>query len=306
MNKTTTAHLFGIFSAVAFIHAAAGADPDDGPASSPATATNSWSGSDPRYGPFNWLDHRSMYTQEVFPEPFLLDDMAYEDNELELTWLHTKGNGQQTDIGAVEFQKGIGLLTLLVEVPYERNVDPDDTTRGFGSVQIGARYPLYQTVSADRFVDATFGVAMEGGLPVHHAVSRNAELDPQIFNDLKLGDSFTVQTILGYSTLLGNGDDGGLRSFEYGVSLACAMPHRDFRLPGVDQFIPMLELTGETGLNKAESGENSLEGDAGFRVLFKPMGEFRPGLGIAYVFPIDGGARQELRWGFVISTTFEF
>ena len=77
-------------------------------------------------------------------------------------------------------------------------------------------------------------------------------------------------------------------------------------MPGVDQFLPMLELTGETGLNKEEAGQNSLEGDVGFRIKFKPMEDFRPGLGLAYVFPVDGGARQELHWGFIISTTFEF
>ena len=197
-DTKTIVRFFGVWAAMAPFHRACAADPDDH-----LTTTNSPAGSDPGYGLFDLLDRRSMYTQEVFPEPFLLDDMAYEDNELELSWLHTKGNGQQNDTGAAELQMGVGLLTLMVEVPYERLVDPDDTVRGIGSIEIGARYPLYQYVSANRFVDATFGVSMEGSLPVHRDVSSNPELEPLAFNDLKLGNNFTIQTILGYSTLLG-------------------------------------------------------------------------------------------------------
>ena len=201
-DTKTIVRFFGVWAAMAPFHRACAADPDDH-----LTTTNSPAGSDPGYGLFDLLDRRSMYTQEVFPEPFLLDDMAYEDNELELSWLHTKGNGQQNDTGAAELQMGVGLLTLMVEVPYERLVDPDDTVRGIGSIEIGARYPLYQYVSANRFVDATFGVSMEGSLPVHRDVSSNPELEPLAFNDLKLGNNFTIQTILGYSTLLCGGDD---------------------------------------------------------------------------------------------------
>jgi hypothetical protein len=300
------AYFFGVFFAIAFVHAA-GADPDDPTPPSPtATATNSAGGPDTRYGLFNWLDHRSAYTQEAFPNPFLVDDVALEDNEFEFTWLHTKGNGQQSDIGTVEFQKGFGLLTLELQVPYERIVSPDQTVRGFGNIELGARYPLYQFVSADQLVDATFGAALQGGIPVQLRVDPNAELEPEIFNCLKLGDHFTVQSVLGYSTLFGPGDDGGAQTFEYGFSFAYAIPHRQLPLPGVQQFIPMCELIGETGLNKDESGQNSLEGDIGFRANLNPIGEVQPGFGLAYVFPINNEARAELHWGFIVSLIFEF
>jgi hypothetical protein len=296
------AQFFVLMSAVTFVNCAAAADPDD----HPATTTNSAPGSDPHYGLFDWLDHRSSYTQEVFPEPFLVDDMALEDNELEFTWLHTKGGGQQSDTGTVEFQKGIGLLTLELSAPYERNVALDQTTQGVGNLELGARYPLYQFVSADRFVDATFGAAVEIGVPVQLRIDRYTELEPRLFNCLELGRHFTVQSVLGYSTLLGSGDDDGLRSFEYGFSFAYSIPHRDLALPGVQQFIPMFELIGETDLNKEESGQNSLEGDIGFRLKLNAMGEVNPGLGFAYVFPVDNGAREELHWGFLVSMIFEF
>ena len=140
----------------------------------------------------------ALIRRRFFPEPFLVDDMALEDNELEFTWLHTKGGSQQSDTGSVEIQKGFGLLTLQAEVPYERNAAPDQTTHGIGNIELGARYPLYQFVSTDRIVDATFGAAMEGGIPADSTVSRNAEVEPQIFNDLRLGGHFTVQSVLGW------------------------------------------------------------------------------------------------------------
>jgi len=304
-KRKAVAHFIGVLFAVIFVQAAAGIDADDHPSPS-STVTNSAGETNARYGLFDGLDHRSAYTQEVFPEPFLVDDMAREDNELEFTWLHTKGGGQQNDIGSVEVQKGFGLLTLQAEVPYERNVEPDQTRQGIGNIDLGARYPLYQVLSSDQMIDATFGVAMEGAIPADSTVSRNAELNPEIFNCLKLGKYFTVQTVLGYSTLTGGGDDGGSQTFEYGFSFAYAIPHDELPLPGVQHFIPMFELAGERGLNLEEAGRDSMLGDAGFRINLKPIGEMQPDLGLAYVFPIDSGGREELHWGVVVSLIFEF
>jgi hypothetical protein len=272
----------------------------------PANTTNSVAATGTRYGLFNGLDHRSAYNQEFFPEPLLVDDMGLEDNELELSWLHTKGPAQQSDIGTAEFQKGFGLLTLQLEVPYGRNVSPHQSAQGLGNIDLGARYPLYQFVSADRVVDSTFGAAMEGGLPASSTVSHNAEFVPKIFNNLKLGDHFIVQSVLGCSTLFGGGNDGGLWTFEYGFNFGYILPQRELALPGVQQFIPMFELIGETELNKDDAGQNSLLGDIGFRLKLHPIAEVQPGFGFGYVFPIDSGARTELHWGFFLSLVFEF
>ena len=232
--------------------------------------------------------------------------MGLEDNELQLTWLHSKAGATRTDVGSAEIQEGIGLLTLEAEVPYERVVSPGRSINGIGKIQLGARYPLYQAVSANQMIDATFGLAMEGEIPADSTVSRNGELDPEVFNALKLGEHFTIQTVLGYSTLLGGGDDGGAQTFEYGFSFACAIPHRELPLPGVEELIPMAELSGERGLNLDEAGRNSVLGDIGFRAQVKTMGELHSSVGAAWVFPIDNGAREELHWGFIISTIFDF
>ncbi len=260
-----------------------------------------------RYGLFNLLDHRSAYGEGVFPEPFLVDDSDLEVNEARLDWLHTRGNDQRGDLIKAEVEKGFGLLTLELEVPYERDVSAGNTTRGFDNIDVGARYPIYQFVSMNGFVDSTFGAGIEVGIPVNSSFSQNTELVPKAFNDLKLGDHFTLQSVFGYSTLFGPGEDGGgLQTFEYGFVFGYTIQHQELPLPGVLQFIPMLELSGETQLNKADHGNNSLIGDLGFRVNLKPIGGVQPRLGAAFVFPIDRGARDDLHWGVITSLVFEY
>src|SRR5450631_2388032 len=66
-----------------------------------------------RYGLFDWLDHRSVYGQGPFPEPFLVDDSDGEANEVRLDWVHTGGPGNQhTDLVHGGVEKGFGPLTL--------------------------------------------------------------------------------------------------------------------------------------------------------------------------------------------------
>jgi hypothetical protein len=304
--KATFAALFSALSIITFTQTADAADADDQPAPNSLNSTNSSAPSEGRFGLFDSLDHHSLYNAEFFPEPFLIDDIGLEDNEIESTWFHSKSSDQTSDIGSVEYQKGIGELTLQAEIPYESNVSPGQSTHGFGNIQLGARYPLYQVISASGMIDATFGLAMEGGIPVDSTVSQNPELEPEIFNALRLGDHFAIQSVFGYSTLLGAGDDGGTETLEYGFSFDYLIPSRDLRLPAVQQIIPMVELSGERGLNLDEAGQNSFLGGAGFRAEFKPIGDMQPNLGLDYVFPLDKGAREELHWGFIVSVILEF
>ena len=95
---------------------------------------------DSRYGLFNQLDHRSSYAQDVFPEPFLVDDSAAEDDEARLDWLHTTADASKSDVITAEVEKGFGLLTLEIEVPYERDVQGGDVSQGVGNIDLGARY----------------------------------------------------------------------------------------------------------------------------------------------------------------------
>jgi hypothetical protein len=258
-----------------------------------------------RYGLFDGLDHRSQYGLGVFPEPFLVDDSDLEPGEARLDWLHTEAGGSKTDIIHPEIEKAFGLMTLELEVPYERDVSDGATTEGFDNIDVGARYPFYQFVSANGLVDSTFGAGMEVGIPTESPVSKNAELVPKIFDDLKIGN-FTTQAILGYSTLFGPGDQGGLETFEYGFVFGYTIQHEQLPLPDVLQTIPFLELVGDTEMNKENPGHNSLMGNAGLRFNLKAIGRIQPRPGIGFIFPMDSGARDDVHWGVITSLVFEF
>ena len=275
------------------------------PASAAVTAAAD-SDKDTCYGLFNWLDRRSQYGVGIFPEPFLVDDSDLEPNEFRLDWLHARGPGSRSDSGKAEIEKGFGLLTLELEVPYEYNSQDGQVTKGFDNINLGARYPLHQYVSSDGGIDLTSGVAVEGGFPVHSTVSKNGEFVGKVFNDAKLGEHLTAQTVLGHSTLLGPGPDGGAQKFEYGFVFGYRIPRRQLRLPGVLETIPVFELHGETGLNHGESGHNALLGNAALRFNFKSVGQVQPRLGVGFVFPIDSGARKDTHWGIITSLVFQY
>ncbi|HZI32299.1 MAG TPA: hypothetical protein VFF11_08145 [Candidatus Binatia bacterium] len=260
---------------------------------------------DTRYGLFNWLDHRSSYGQGVYPEPFLVDDTDLETGELRLDWLHTAAGSDHSDSAKAEIEYGFGLTTLELEVPYERDVEDGATTEGVANIDVGARRPFYQFVSAGGLLDTTFGAAVELGIPTTSDVSHNTEFVPKLFNDLKVGD-FTLQSICGYSMLFGPGDDGGVNAFEYGFTFGYTIPREALSLPGVEKVIPVFELSGETQLNKSDAGRNILLADAGLRVNLKTIGRIQPRPGIVFVFPVDNGGRDEAHWGVMTSLVFEF
>lgn len=258
---------------------------------------------DTRFGWFNGLDHRSSYGQGAFPEPFLVDDTDLETGELRFDWLHTAAGANHSDNAKAEIEYGIGLMTLELEVPYERDVRDGATTKGFANIDVGARYPFYQFVSPGGALDTTFGAAVELGIPTTSDVSQNTELVPKIFNDTKLGD-FTAQTIAGYSMLYGPGSDGGVNTFEHGFTLGYNVSHETLPLPGVQKVIPVFELSGETQLN--HDRQTSITGDAGLRLNLKSISGIEPRPGIAFVFPLDRNARDEAHWGIMTSLVFEF
>jgi hypothetical protein len=265
-----------------------------------------------RYGPFGLFDSRSVYGQGVFPEPFLIDDSDGEQNEARFDWFHSENPNGQTDVVKAELEKGIGLITLEIEVPFERDrsLDPDagehSTVQAFDNIDLGARCPIYQYVSNDGFFNNTIGAALEVGVPLNTPLSKNAEIVPKIFDDLAIGDHFTFQTIEGYSMLLGSGDVGNLNTFEYGALFGWTIHHEELPLPGVEELIPIFELSGETELNKDNAGNNSLLGNAAFRANLKNIGPVQPRVGIGYVFPIDKGAQDDFDWGVYTSLVLEY
>ena len=261
---------------------------------------------DTRYGPFDLFDHRSGYGQGVFPEPFLVDDSDLETGEARLDWLHTKAGNLHTDLFTGELEKVFGLVTLELEVPVERDYDAGNIVSGFDNVNLGARAPLYQYVSPDGVFDTTFGTGAEIGIPTNSELSKNAEFVPKLFNDLKLGDHFTLQSIVGYSMLTGPGELGGLDTFEYGFVFGYTISRKDFAIPCVQQVIPVFELQGYKELDNSAASYNAVLGNAAIRFNMNSIGDIQPRLGIGFVFPMDNAAREQTHWGIYTSLVFEY
>src|SRR3974377_1137159 len=84
-----------------------------------------------RFGLFTGLDPRSFYQQGDFPEPFLVDDSGLEMNEARLDWLRSGiGSSHQNNMRA-EVEKGFGLATAELAVPYEYDSSPGGVSKGF-------------------------------------------------------------------------------------------------------------------------------------------------------------------------------
>jgi hypothetical protein len=259
-----------------------------------------------RYGLFGLLDHRSGYGEGVFPEPFLVDDSDLEVNEARLDWFHSGVANAHNDLVTAEVEKGFGPLTLELEVPFERNAAGGNVVEGFDNIDLGARVPVAQYVSPDGFIDTTVGVGIEVGIPPNSSISRNGEWVPKVFDDLKLGDHFTLQSIFGYSTLSGGGVDGGLQNFEYGFVLGYTIPHDELPIPGVQQLIPVVEFSGATQINHEDHGANSVLANVAFRANLNTVAGIQPRLGLGFVFPVTNDARNDTHWGVYTSLVFEY
>ena len=267
-----------------------------------------------RYGWFNLLDHRSIYGQSWFPEP-LRGPETDVDRELRLDYFHGEAQDRQSDQLKAELEYNVGLLTFELELPYERDSESfanpithkieRDTSEGIPAIEFSARHPIYQYVSNDNFFDYTLVGALEVAVPSGSKIGKDTEFVPQLFQSIRLGDHFSIQTTAGLSMLVGP-EEGGSNAFEYNVVFGYNLEHDELPLPGVLRTIPIFELNGETGLNRGESGANELFGTIGARFNLQAIGKAQPRIGVGYVFPIDQGARDELDWGIITSLVFEF
>ena len=269
-----------------------------------------------RYGPFGLFDHRSLYGKGVYPEPFIVDDSDGEVNEFRVDWSHQGGKGQNTNVVTVELEHGNGLWTLELEVPYEYDTsnvfDPATGTvdhsrvQGFDNINPCARMPLYQFVSEDEAIDTTFGVAIEVGVPSNSPLGKNAEIVPKIFNDTRIGEHFSLQTILGWSFLRGSqASGGGEQHFEYGMVFGWTIPHHELPLPDVQDFIPMLELQGYTLANTHLGGQDNLTANLAFRAnLFGRA--CSQGWASVILCRWIRVRRADFHWGVYTSLVFEF
>jgi hypothetical protein len=278
---------------------------DDQPTTNPSSLT----AGDARFGAFDLLDHRSAYYHQSFPEPFRVEDTTL-DQEFRLDWQHAESRTGISNLAIAEVQQPVGIVTFEVQTSYAANQttstsEDDPNPSGFGSIELGARFPVCQFVSTGRMVDNTTGLNLEVGVPTNSPLSKNTEITPGVFDDLLIGQ-FSVQSLIGISSLLGSKPLEGRESIEYGVAFGYAVAHEEFPLPGIDQTTPIFELVGETALSGPRPGQDALTATAGIRFEFKSIGPIQPELGLAYFFPIDQGGREELKWGTILSLDFDF
>jgi hypothetical protein len=259
------------------------------------------------------LDFDSKYFRDAFPEPFRVEDTTL-NNELRFDWEHDQAKGVRSDAFTAEMQKSVGIVTLEVQGQYITSSgrldlgDGDDagSGNGFENVQVGGRVPILQFISNSGSIDNSIGINLEGGIPTNSQVSKNASASIGIFDDLALGDHFTLQTLFSYSRLFGSLPANGRDLFDYGLAFGYAIEDEQLPIPDVERLIPIAELVGETSLTGAATGQNVLTGTAGLRIEFKPIDKLQPQFGVGYVFPIDSGGRRQIQWGLITSLTLEF
>jgi hypothetical protein len=255
---------------------------------------------------FSKADSRAIYGKSAFPEPLLAPEMDVE-RELRFDWLHQEKTGVRSDEVKAEIEYSFGLLTLEVEAPYEREEEHGHAIDGMGSIELSARYPLWQYVSPGAAFEYTLAGALEVAVPSGSRISKDTEIVPQLYQLMRLGDHFTLQTSVGYSALMGP-EAGGVGTLEYAVVAGYSIDHSQLPIPGVLRLIPMAELVGERAFSGADQDVNRLRGVLGMRFLFDSLanGAIQPRFGIGYVAPLNSAARDEFRWGIIASFVLEF
>jgi hypothetical protein len=263
---------------------------------------------------FATLNVQSKYYSDWFPEPFRVEDTTI-DNELRFDWEHDEGKGSVGNTETAEIQKSFSIFTFELQAPYASSTgaiaaDSDDpavshSAAGFGNVELAARLPLIQYVSKTGFIDNSIGFNLEVAIPTNSAVSKNAGISPGVFDDLAIGDHFSIQSLFTFTHTFGDVPTGRA-SFQYGLAFGYAIEDEDFRIPRVERLIPSVELVGNTLLDGPTAGHNALTGTVGLRAELKPIAGLQSSFGVGYIFPIDAGGRDELRWGGIMSLIFEF
>lgn len=303
-----------VIAIVAFVFLASSAqlsiaDSDDQPA---IPVTQSTSPSSPRYF-LGLLDTRSSYGTDFFPDLFLGPEFD-RDNQLEVDYLHGEASGAQNNEIDAEFEwNPIGELTVAGEFGWESEHqfitdggDGDDaeneTQTGFENVDLAIFHPIFQFVSPNRFFDDTLVARLDVAVPTRTPASGDdVQLTPYLGDLLRLGDHLSVEAWAGGQFPIAPDQTTQLI---YGANLAWKFPHDQLHIPFVDVFTPMFELDGQRPMSGP--ADDALFGVVGFNVAFPGADDIQPRLGIGYQFPMDQGARTQLRWGVILQLFVDF
>src|SRR5690349_20063396 len=194
-----------------------------------------------RYGAFGLLDHRSTYGTYWFPEPIRGPEMDV-DREFRIDYFHGENqHSQESEVNA-ELEWNFGLLTIEVEIPYEREseseVDPisgnisHETADGIGNIELAARFPVFEYVDPAHHWDYTLAAGLELAIPSGAKISKDTEIVPTIFNLIRVGQHVSIQASAGYSMLIGP-EEGGTNTLETNLVLGYNLDHNELPLPRV-------------------------------------------------------------------------
>ena len=143
---------------------------------------------------------------------------------------------------------------------------------------------------------------LDVGVPTHTQVSgTDVQLTPYLGQLLRLGEHVSVEAWTGPQFTL---SPRRTRQFLYGTSLGYRITRRQLALPFTRSVTPLFELDGQQPISR--HGADALLGVAGFNWQFAPLGGLQPRLGVGYQFPVDRGARDQLRWGIVTQVFLDF
>ena len=120
--------------------------------------------------------------------------------------------------------------------------------------------------------DNTIGAEFELGIPTNSPPSKNTEAAPGLFDDLRIGERFSVQSLFSLAWTFGSKPQGGARDFGYAVAFGYTIEDEEVKIPGVERFTPSFELLGETRLDGSAAGHNSLTSTVGIRAELKSIG----------------------------------
>lgn len=282
------------------------------PATAPTHSTPAMSGTS-RYF-FGLLDSRSSYGHDFFHDPFLGPEFDSE-RQIELDYLHGEKRGLVNDEVDAGFQWNVvGQLMIAGEFGWESQraallpggaVGDDDEPGSFSgleSVDLAIYHPILQFVSADDSVDYTACLRLDFGIPTRtRASTGDLQLTPYLGQLLRIGRHVSIETWTGGAFSIAPHQTD---PFVYGVSIGYELFHEQVPLPFTEKLTPIVELDGQTPFSNR--GQDAVFGVSGFDFHGRSVGAMDPHLEVGYQFPLDQGARNQLRWGIVAQLFLEF
>jgi hypothetical protein len=263
---------------------------------------------------FDLLDHRSSFGKDFFIDSFLGPTLD-SGTEIELDYLHGEKRGLHDDEVDTEVEwNPIGQLTIAGEFGWDSEheqtphagLEGDNIDRGgeagLEDVDIAVYHPIFQYVSKNGQVDYTAVVRVDVGIPTRGSPSsQDVLVTPFLGHMLRLGDHISLEAWTGPQITIA---PHAANVLIYGACLGYVFPHKQFPVPMIDRLTPQIELDGQMPMSSA--ARESLFGVAGFDLGFRRVGEMQPHVALGYEFPIDQGARDQLRWGISLQIVFDF